>query len=186
VEGSVTALQQSVDTLNGDSTIEGSVDFKVSVEEARAKSVSGTLTNLTTTNKTNLVGAINEVNAKADGNTTNITVVQQSVTDVTVRIDNVEQQIQSIGGGNIPDLTARVETLEGDVYDTTDDNDNLIKGLKSRVTDVENVAAANAQGVVEAKQMATDAMAEAQSAGLATGVIDGHQAFLAFRDAFLA
>lgn len=58
----ITDLQTTLDGISGD----------VSAETNRAEGVEGSLENLTTTDKTNLVSAINEVDGHADTNATNL------------------------------------------------------------------------------------------------------------------
>ena len=58
----ITDLQTTLDGISGD----------VSAETTRAEGVEGNLENLTTTDKTNLVSAINEVDSHADTNATNL------------------------------------------------------------------------------------------------------------------
>lgn len=64
-----------IDRENADTTLGRRIDD----EEARAKSVEGTLSNLTTDAKSNLVSAINEVDAHADSNATNISNIQELI-----------------------------------------------------------------------------------------------------------
>lgn len=58
----ITDLQTTLDGISGD----------ISAETTRAEGVEGSLSNLTTENKTNLVSAINEVDSHADTNASNL------------------------------------------------------------------------------------------------------------------
>ena len=128
----VTDTESQIATLEADATVEGSVDNKIAVETARAKSVSGTLSDLTTEDKTNLVGAINEVQSE-------VNLAQAGVNSAMAK---AEENATAIAG---------VDKKYNDILeDTTDADDNLVKGIKTRVTDVENAIATETTARTEA------------------------------------
>lgn len=66
VEGKLTTVEGKLEGLPEGETIEQAIEAAVGAEETRATGVEGTLSDLNTDAKGNLVAAINEVNANAD------------------------------------------------------------------------------------------------------------------------
>ena len=75
----------------------------------------GTLDNLNTTEKSNIVGAINEVNSKCNDNTSNISALQDDVSSNTEEINDIKEGYLPLIGGN---LSGNLEI--GDNTDTSD------------------------------------------------------------------
>jgi len=190
------------------------VDYKIAQEESRTKAVTGVLDNLTTNEKGNLVKAINEVKADTVKNKNDLQKaiddaiaaadelrdkdadLQEQINEITGgesgSIKDLQDQVNELGKtvsgiqeNDIEPLKADMAEVKATLEDTTDENDNLVKGLKSRMADAENAIKANTQAVANAQVSADAAMAEAQKAGLKTGVISGMKAFEAFKAAFL-
>lgn len=87
VDAADSALDTRLDTVEGklvglptDKTIEQAIEDAVDAEETRAAGVEGTLSNLTTDAKGNLVAAINEVDANADSALATASTAVQTVT----------------------------------------------------------------------------------------------------------
>lgn len=116
------------------------------------------------------------LDAKIDAETAN------RVSDVA----SVQSQIDTLAGtgtGSLGDIEGRVSTVEDALNDTTVDG-NIVKGVKTKVADLESAMIAN-QADQDAKDAATNARVDAlQGAGLATGVICGKKAANKFRAVF--
>lgn len=99
---------------------------------------------------------------------------------------SLQSQIDSLGGsgsGSLGDVETRLDAVEADLNDKTV-NGEIVKGIKSKVTDLENGLVAN-QADQDAKDLATNARIDALSgSGLATGVICGRKAGNKFRAVF--
>lgn len=75
-------------------------------------------------------------------------------------IEQNSQAIQDAVGGDLTALTDRVTVVEDTLNDTTDEDGNLVKGIKSRVGDLETQAVANLN---EAKAYADSVALKASS-----------------------
>ena len=135
VSGRVTTTEGALTTLNSDATVAGSVAKAVKGEEDRAKaSMQTTLTEVA------------RVEAERVKNTDAITILNS---DDTVD-GSVAKAVLDATGGDITDLKGRVEDEEkesarvaGILDDTTDVDDNLVKGVVTKVGD-------NAQAIINA------------------------------------
>jgi chromosome segregation ATPase len=214
LQGRTDSLENAVGLLNADADTEGSVDYKIAQEESRTKAVTGVLDNLTTNEKGSLVKAINEVKADAVKNKNDLQKAiddamaaadelrdkdadlqkqideitggeSGSIKDLQDQVNKLDERVSDIQENDIAPLRTDMDEVKATLEDTTDENDNLVKGLKSRVSDLEGAVKTNAQATANAQASADAAMAEAQKAGLKTGVISGKKAFEAFKAAFL-
>jgi len=249
----VEVLEANQGVLLGDSTVEGSVDYKVAAEATRAKNVSGALADLVTDEKGTLVGAINEVQAERDATQADVEAVktrataleadvatlngdstvdgsvaksikdakdameastQESLAGVQSQLDLINGDVETEGSVDykiaqaatqsnevtdaieeeIADLSAqaqaerdalaaRIKVTEDTLNDTTDENDDLVKGIKTRVSDCEAAAAneiARATEVEADLQAQLDEVSSATS-GLLSGIICGRKAANFFR-----
>jgi len=99
---------------------------------------------------------------------------------------DLQNQIDSLTGtgtGSLGELQDRVTVVENDLNDTTVDG-NIVKGVKTRVADLESGLTAN-QADQDAKDAATNARIDAlEGSGLAKGVICGRKAANKFREVF--
>ena len=82
----------------------------------------------------------------------------------------------------LDNVNQEIEEINNVLNDTVGANDNVVKGLKTRVSDLEAQTGNNASAIAQAKATAEAAMAEAQKAGLKTGIIDGKKAANKFRE----
>ncbi len=151
--GRVTDTEASINTLESNVTVEGSVAYSVEQEALRAKNVSGALADLATTEKGSLVGAINEVEADGIANKDAIAILNGG-TDVE---GSVAKAVEDATGGDISDLKGRVEAEETEstrvatiLDDTTDEDDNLVKGIVTKVADTANALAVETQARIDA------------------------------------
>jgi len=98
----------------------------------------------------------------------------------------LQDQIDALTGngtGSLGDIESRVNTIEGDLNDSTVNGD-IVKGVKTRVSDLEDNLIAN-QADQDAKDAATNARIDAlDGSGLAKGVICGRKAANKFRAVF--
>jgi len=91
----------------------------------------------------------------------------------------LQEQIDAIGeidGDKVNELVEKVDKVTAELEDTTDDDDNVVKGIKTRVSDMEAQAGNNAAAAAAAKAEAAAALAVANAAGLAKGIICGRKA----------
>jgi len=232
LSGRVDTAESELEVLKGDETVVGSVAQKVKEEADRAKAVSGLTADLTTDEKGNLVGAINEVNTKADeAKSTAESALSQAASnkaelDVINGDDTVDgsiaKAVKDATGGDISDLSDRVtatetaqgadqaaiETLNGDetvegsvdkkiadansvldgrvsateeeatrvksiLDDSTDDEDNLVKGIVTQTADnTAAIAAEAAARVAELTQTVEDMKAYSDANDLKASAMD--------------
>ena len=74
-----TEVSKAVSNHNSSNSAHLYIQGLISAEESRAEGVEGTLTNLTTSTKTNLVAAINEVDSHTDTNTSDISSINGKI-----------------------------------------------------------------------------------------------------------
>ena len=134
----LTALTGRVDTVEDKlAGIDNTVKAYVDAETTRATGVEGTLTDLTTEAKGNLVAAINEVDAHADAETTRATGVESGLdtrlTTAEGDIDAVEGKLAGISGtvkAYVDAETTRATGVEGTLTDlTTEAKGNLVAAI---------------------------------------------------------
>jgi len=128
----IAALDESVKGITGytdedGNEVVGSLETAVTAERDRAKNVSGATVDLQTEDKSNLVAAINEVKSGSD---------------------NTASQVSG--------LTSSIADINNQLEDTTDDDDNLVKGIKTRLTDAEGAVAQEVTDRTAAVQAAKD------------------------------
>lgn len=107
----------AITKLNGADTVEGSVAKQVKNAKDGLQTQIGTLTELTTDAKTNLVGAINEVKEDVDATTTasKITIETQTTTEGMAKSYTLKQGSATIGVIDIPkDMVVSSGTVETD------------------------------------------------------------------------
>jgi len=135
VESRLSSAEGTVATLTGDETVDGSIAKAIKGEADRAK-------------------AIEAQNAQA---------LADETTRATTKEDDLQAQIDDITGGDtgsISELTDRVGVVEDTLNDTTDENGDLVKGIVTRVTEVETAVTNEVSARVEAvTQALTDAKA---------------------------
>jgi len=117
----IASNEQAIETLNGDASVEGSVDYKVAQEAARAKAAETGLTQSIETAKSEAVSeAVSQANAYTDQK------VQDAIDNLDVASDKDFQAIEE-----------RVTKVENVLNDTTNENGELEKGLVTKVSDLE-------------------------------------------------
>jgi polyhydroxyalkanoate synthesis regulator phasin len=126
--------KKAIDVLNGDASVEGSVDYKVAQETARAKAAEAGLAQAIETAKADAIKeAVSEANAYTDQK------VQEAIDSLDVASDSEFQALEE-----------RVTEIENVLNDTTNEDGELEKGLVSQVKDLQtglaNEAAARAKG----------------------------------------
>ena len=178
LEGRVTAEEaksvtfgSDIAVLKGDDTVAGSVANLVKGEADRSKAVDGNLADLTTTIKTNLVAAINEVKAGIAAGTVYadqvksdlqalISTVDGKTTAAQAEIDAIEAAIGLSENGSFTPVDGS-DTLLEYIKNTDGDADKIIKALKKLAK-----SAKAADAVLDAKIVAEKARAEGIEAGL--------------------
>ena len=161
VEGRTTEVEAGLDTLNADASVEGSVAYAVAAEEARAKNVTGALADLATDEKATVVGAINEVqaetnlaqasaNAAMDKATLNEDAIAILNGDDTVE-GSVAKAVLDATGGDISDLSDRVDAQEAATADLSGRVDGVEESIASYKTTTEDA-------IAQAKEEATAAI----------------------------
>ena len=133
VKGRMDAAEATLTTLTGDETVTGSIKKQVADEAARTNAAIATAKQ----------EAIDTSKAYTD------TEVASAKSDLQAQID----QITGGAEGSISELNGRVTALENDMNDTTDADGNLVKGVKTRLSDVE----ARAEEVLVEAKAYTDA-----------------------------
>ena len=157
--------------LKGDDTVAGSVANLVKGEADRSKAVDGNLADLTTTIKTNLVAAINEVKAGIAAGTVYadqvksdlqalISTVDGKTTAAQAEIDAIEAAIGLSETGTFTPVDGS-ETLLEYIKNTDGDANTIIKALKKLAK-----SAKAADLALDAKIDAEKARAEGIEAGL--------------------
>jgi len=138
VQETLTAQEDAIAKLNADADTEGSIANAVKAEELRTKATIGSTADLTTDDKTNIVGAINEINAANQANSEKIDILNGDENTE----GSIAKAVKDATGGDISGLTDRVSTLEEEktrvasiLDDTTDEDDNLVKGIVSQTAD---------------------------------------------------
>jgi len=121
LEEKISSVEQTVNVLTGDETVEGSVANLVKQEADRAKAAESALSKAIETAKTE---AVSEAVEQAK------TYTDQKVKEAIDNLDVASDQ-------TVQDLKAKVEDIENVLNDTTDENGELQKGLISRVSDNE-------------------------------------------------
>lgn len=120
-EGDITAINTTLTKIQGDDTVEGSVknlikaaktdlEGKISAVDTKV----GSLDNLSTTDKDNIVDAINEVLAAVGtGGTAAVVTMSESSSEDYVKIYTLKQGTTTIGNINIPkDMVVKSGTVE--------------------------------------------------------------------------
>lgn len=122
--------------------IEGKESYLVQVYDEGTAGKVGTLADLQTTDKSNLVGAVNEVNSKADNNASNITTLQNDVERIDGDIDNIEGSISTING-SITSITGDITGIKNNIGTlsnlNTTDKTSLVNAINEVVNDVEHI-----------------------------------------------
>ena len=156
LDAHISGVESRVDELQGDSSVPGSVDSKIEAHRVSAEAV---------------------MDSKVDAA---VSALDATDADLQAQID----ALAGTGSGSIGDLEGRVSTIEDDLNDTTDGSGNLVKGVKSRLTDVESLVSSN-KTALDATDADLQAQIDAlQGAGLETGIIDGRAAANKFRAVF--
>ena len=113
--------------------IRDALEQKIAAEEARARGVEGSLSNLTTDAKNNLVSAINEVDTHIDTNTTNIGTLSSLTTDAKNNLVSAINEVDLHSDSTSSDLAneiARATGVEGSLSNlTTDTKTNLVSAI---------------------------------------------------------
>lgn len=147
---------------------------------ASANTNIGTLTNLTTTEKSNLVGAINEVNSNTETNMTNIGDLSDlettTQTDIVSAINEVDSHADT-NTTNIGDLTTLTTTADADLVSAINELDDLkatkdvattsVNGLMSAndKTKLDNIEVTQSTGISVASQYITQGAISAYEYG---------------------
>lgn len=183
----VIATEGSLTTLKGDLTVEGSIAYAVEQEKLRAVASEN---NNRTVSDDNIATAKSEAIAHADSingievtrasdveadlqtqinditggdGETSLTSLQEDLDAEIVRASGVESVLRTdVDGANARAtvLEGRSLTIENTLNDTTDADDNLVKGHKTRISDLEAGALAEANTrVAELTQAITDMQA---------------------------
>jgi len=135
VEGRLSGAESTIVTLTGDETVDGSIAKAIKGEADRAK-------------------------AQEAANTA---ALSDEVTRATAAETNLQSQLDEITGGatgSISEIDGRVKVVENTLNDTTDVDGNLVKGVKTRVTDLENGLSAE---VARATQAEADTLSNANA-----------------------
>ena len=171
IEGTVSALddrvvsaEEYITTLQSDDTVEGSLAKMKADEIVRTAAVTDPIKALGEANEAAI--AVLNGDAETDGS------VAKAVKDAT--------------GGDISDLKGRTEVLEATINDTTDEDDNIVKGLSTRMNDAENATSALDTKVTDLNAAAVARLDDLDTfrAGLASGIITGVKATNVFRAHF--
>ena len=113
--------------------IRDALEQKIAAEEARARGIEGSLSNLTTDAKNNLVSAINEVDTHTDTNTTNIGTLSSLTTDAKNNLVSAINEVDLHSDSTSSDLAneiARATGVEGSLSNlTTDTKTNLVSAI---------------------------------------------------------
>ena len=113
--------------------IRDALEQKIAAEEARARGVEGSLSNLTTDAKNNLVSSINEVDTHTDTNTTNIGTLSSLTTDAKNNLVSAINEVDLHSDSTSSDLAneiARATGVEGSLSNlTTDTKTNLVSAI---------------------------------------------------------
>jgi chromosome segregation ATPase len=107
------------------------------------------------------------------------TAVTQVKTELSATDQNLQDQIDDLkgsGSGSLGELQGRVEVVENVLNDTTDANGNLVKGLKTRVSDVETAVSTEETRATQAEAGLQSQIDNLQGSGLIKGVISGLEA----------
>ena len=182
-----TSTEAAVNVINGDEDTVGSIANAVKAEQTRAKTTSGATADLNTADKTNLVSAINEIDAANKENSAKIDVLNG---DENTN-GSIAKQIKDVTGGDISGLSDRVTAVEAEdtrlaniIDDTKDANDNVIKGLATQTSD--NAAAILAEKdarVAELEKTVTELKAYSDSKDLKASSLDVNALANKFRSA---
>lgn len=96
-------------------------------------SVTGSLASLSTTNKSSLVDAINEVKTNSTSNESSIDSLTDRVSTTEIDIDNLEARMDT-AESDVDSLKTRVDTTESDI----DDLESRMNTAESGIDDLEN------------------------------------------------
>jgi len=150
----VTATEGDLTTLKGDKTVTGSIANQIDAEATRAKAVeaanqaaqAATQAQVDTLNGDSTVAG--SVDSKISSAVSNITVAASTADAAqNTRLDALEAAGTALDG--------RVATVEDVLNDTTDANGDIVKGVKTKVSDLEAGLIAN-QADQDAKNTAMD------------------------------
>ena len=177
VKGAIDELQSNIETEHSDMGDEITrVEGLISDEETRAKGVEGTLSSLTTTDKTDLVSAINEVDSNADTNATNLAnhIADKNnpheVTKAQVGLGNCDNTSDL----NKPISTATQTALDGKVSDvkvgTTSVVTNMVANLGTMAGEAKGdyVTMATAQ-TISGQKVFSEPVVATNNIGFASG-----------------
>jgi len=148
---------------------------RVSAVEADSKS-NFTYTDI---NGNVIEGKVNK--AIRDANTTQ-SAEQKTYTDT--KTGALQSQIDTINNSaslDKTDLNNKISAVDNKIEDTTDANGNIVKGLKTKVSELQAKEGNNASAIIAAQNSADLALTEAKSAGLQSGIICGAKAANKFR-----
>jgi len=142
----ITADEAALATLNGDDTVEGSVAKQV-------KDASDALTSTVEANKSAIEGTVSEL---TDTVAANKTALEDTIAaNATTASDALIAESKRATDAEVA-LAGRTKTVEDILNDTTDEDDNLVKGIVTRVGDTESALAAQAQKQIDDLQAAVD------------------------------
>lgn len=111
--------------------------------ETQIATIDGLLSDLTSALAT-------ETQARVDGDTNNAAAIAAEADRAIGAEQALQDAIDAISGngyGSLGDIENRVTEIEDEINDTTDENDNIVKGLKSKVLDNSNAIAALDQSI---------------------------------------
>ena len=117
-----------------------------------------------------------ETQARIDGDINNETSIATEIVRATNAEQGLQDAIDALGGngsGSLGDLEARVTANENDINDTTDGNDNLVKGLKTKVSDnAAAIAALGSQNTVDIENLRLEVINHSDSNDIHADTVD--------------
>ncbi len=160
----VIATEGDLTTLKGDATVAGSVAHSVEQERLRAvaseannRAVSDANIASETTRATGVESDLQtQINDITGGGESSISSLQDALNAEITRATGIEAGLRTdVDGAN-----ARAAVLEDTLNDTTDADDNLVKGHKTRISDLESGLSAEATArIAELAQTVLDMQA---------------------------